>query len=155
TPSGKMLLTASVDQTIRTWENPTGRELKKLKAKAPAHEATGYLATSFSCDGQRAAWTAWSQTIYLYDLATQKSASELVGHTSAIDATVFSPDGAWLVSGSPEETAFYLWDVAKAKRLCILQTASRANRDENPAPSRLAFAPDAKWLAGAGGYTNT
>jgi WD40 repeat protein len=54
------------------------------------------------------------KTIRVWDARTGKAVMELIqGHTSSVDAVVFSPNGARIVSGSADKT-IPLWE-----ELCI------------------------------------
>ena len=65
----------------------------------------------------------------------------LAGHTGAVWAVAFSPDGRLLATGSPDKTA-RLWDPATGERLRTLLRRT-------PASLGVAFSPDGRLLATA------
>jgi WD40 repeat protein/serine/threonine protein kinase len=73
----------------------------------------------FSGDGRRvAAWT-WSNTIYVWDVASGRRLAELAGHQGMITSAAFTGDGGRLVSAS-EDGSVVVWDIdhpARNRRL--------------------------------------
>ena len=60
--------------------------------------------------GDRVAVATLSGGVWLLDAQTGATLAVLRGHTSRVASVEFSPDGAWLVSGSWDGTA-RLWDI--------------------------------------------
>lgn len=60
--------------------------------------------------------------VKLWDSATGKELRTLAGHTAAIDAVTFSPDGKTLASGGVDRL-LRLWDVASGKPIRVLTGA--------------------------------
>ncbi|MFF5262901.1 WD40 repeat domain-containing serine/threonine protein kinase [Actinomadura viridis] len=67
-------------------------------------------------------------------------AATLTGHTSGVDAIAFSPDGRLLATGSSDDDATRLWDVAAARPLRTLEADGVRG---------TAFSPDGRLLATA------
>jgi RNA polymerase sigma factor (sigma-70 family) len=76
----------------------------------------GILRVAFSPDGRRAASSAVSNTIRLWDVASGKLLHVLEGHTERVDCATFSPDGKQLLSCAWDGTT-RLWDVESGKEL--------------------------------------
>ncbi len=70
----------------------------------------------FSPDGTRIATTNDDQTARIWDAATGKLLSTLLGHHGEVLSAAFSPDGTCIVTTSADGTA-RIWDVATAKLL--------------------------------------
>lgn len=129
----------------------TGKELRKRDGVDSSHErlrlyARGedYLwAGALSPDGKIlvAPTKIGDGTISLWDLDTWKESRKLEGHTTAISALAFSPDGRLLASAAG--AVVRLWDVAGGKELRQLIEHEGAVRS-------LVFSPDGKVLASGG-----
>ncbi|MDE0636617.1 MAG: dockerin type I domain-containing protein [Candidatus Poribacteria bacterium] len=103
-PNGKMLASASWDQTVRLWNVNTGRLL---------HILTGHtneiMSVAFSPDGNTLASGSWDGTIRLWNPRNGKLKRTLTEHAGGVASVIFSPDGNILASGSADRT-IRLWD---------------------------------------------
>jgi RNA polymerase sigma factor (sigma-70 family) len=97
----------------------------------------------FTPDGKTLALRPWQKTIYLWDIAGNKTLHELKGHKDYLSCMALSPDGKTLASASKEEPHIRLWDIAAGKEK--LHFAA-----DDKGVESLAFSPDGKTLVSIG-----
>jgi WD40 repeat protein len=136
-PNGKLLATASFDNTVKLWDWPGGKEVGMLTG----HAGPVYC-VAFSPDGKMLASSSLDQTIRLWNVADGKPIRELKGHAGIVDSIAFDPDGKLLASGSADKTV-RLWNPADGKE--VKNLGSHANSVYG-----VVFSPDGKLLASAG-----
>jgi WD40 repeat protein/Tfp pilus assembly protein PilF len=168
-PDGRWFAASSRDGLIRLWsfrnDNMAG-EASVLKA----HEGP-VASLAFSPDGHWLASgggysddTGVDPTVKLWDLTAddlQVPATILKGHTGAINAVEFSPDGRWLASAGwyvgptePPDTIVLVWDLSNPKRV---KHPVELAVHRGPVQA-MAFSLDGRWLATGAGHnyqTNT
>jgi WD40 repeat protein len=134
-----------LDQTVRVWDVPTGRQRAALKG----HTGTVY-AMAFSPDGKALASAAADGTIRRWDVATGQQRGSLPWRPpKEAWAAAFSPDGKYLACNG-DDHAVLLWDLDTAQ--CSALTGHTDQVGTVPFSldskvSAVAFSPDGKSLA--------
>jgi WD40 repeat protein len=142
TPDGKGLLTAGVDQAVRLWELPTGRELRRFDwgKGAPAGEVP-YYAVALSPDGKAVA-AARGGRLFLWDAATGKLLHQVAIEGFKYGGLAFAADGKALLTLNQEDQSVLVWDVASGKN-----TRQLAKPSGKGFANAIAVSPDWKYLA--------
>jgi WD40 repeat protein len=104
-PNGKMLVSGSVDDTVRIWSVETGKLDREIEA-----EQDGVFAVAFSPSGRTIASAGADKTIKLFKPKSGKMYARLWGHLDKVLCLAFSTDGKTLASGS-RDTTIALWDI--------------------------------------------
>ncbi|WP_433173836.1 WD40 repeat domain-containing serine/threonine protein kinase [Actinoallomurus sp. CA-150999] len=130
-PDGRLLLTG--DHPVQLRAMPAGR------VTATYDYRFGYApgAVAFSPDSQVLAITV-HETIYLWNVVSQRPIITLKGHTGYIQTLAFHPRGGTLASGGDDKT-IRLWNTATGATVTTFTTLSSV--------SALAFTPDGSILA--------
>ena len=105
-PDGRLLATASKDETARLWDPAAGDCFRTFIGHTESVEDVG-----FSPDGRLLATVSYDGTARLWDPATGDCLRTLTGHHSRILSLAFSPDGRLLATASNNGTV-RLWDPA-------------------------------------------
>ena len=108
TLDGKLLSSASVDQTVRLWKVSTSKELRKLTntgiiSSASAFSADGKVLAAYSADG----------SIVLCEVMTAKLVKKFQRDREPVRALAFTPDGKTIASCG--ENSVKLWEVTSGK----------------------------------------
>jgi WD40 repeat protein len=108
---GKLLATASQDQTAKIWEMATGKELVTLKGHVgPLNSVI------FSKDSRRILTASDDKTIKLWDCRSGKEIRTYNGHAGPVMALALNLDGNRFLSGSQDKTIRF-WDIETGKEL--------------------------------------
>ncbi len=137
-----MILTASLNATIRFWDLGTRRLVRSLPL---AGDASGRVGGSISAfDFLEAAAFAPNRgtlatgrsdgTVQLWDVTTGRALRVLGGHADRVNRLAFSPDGRQLLSAGADGTA-RLWDVRSGAEL-------RRFTGHGQSIQNVAFSPD-------------
>lgn len=139
-PDGKLLASASRDQSALLWEVSSGDLLRDLSK--PANEPLGF---AFSPDGNRLAVADSAGGIRYWEMTSLRDIAYVPTGDQSLSAIAFSPDGKWFAVGG--EQFLSLWDVSgKIKDRMLTEIPDSIHA--------LSFSPDSKWLLVAGSENN-
>jgi WD40 repeat protein len=140
-PDGKIIASASWDQTIKLWNAQTGELINTLKGYQD-----GINSIVFSPDSQTLISTGEDKTIKIWNLVGQaKLIKTFTGHTDSIKTVTVSPNSELIASAGYDNT-IKLWTIKGD----LLQTI----KAHNLAITSLAFTPDSK-ISASGSWDNT
>jgi WD40 repeat protein len=149
-PDGRTLAAAG-DYAVCLWDVATGKRLHPF----PGHE-TPVISLAFAPDGQGLASgdqnRSGDATLLVWDLKGRKPVHAFGGHFPGVLSVAYAPDGATLATGDGYsgggqgglDARIRLWDVAEGRLL--REFPGHLNSVQS-----LAYAPDGKTLASAGG----
>ena len=148
-PNNNLLVSCSVDQTVRLWDVSKPYDSGGAHSAAILQGHAGEVwSTSFSPDGKLVA-SSGNNSIHLWDVTNlhTKGAHQplrsLRGHTYRIMSVSFSPDGTLLASGSDDLTV-RVWDIRSS--LCLYTFASHT-----AGVGSVCFNPDGQLLVSGSG----
>lgn len=134
---GKILASASLDETVRLWNTLTGENIATYEARTDRIDSL-----AFSPDGTILATAGCDGEIRLLGIKTESPRLTLTGHTDAVSSIAFSPDSQSLACGS-ETGKTYLWDMKTRQSNLI-------HKDDRNVAHYVSFAPDGLTLASTG-----
>jgi WD40 repeat protein len=137
-PDGKLLTSASADNTVKLWDAGSGAVLQTLEGHSGSVGAV-----AFSPDGKLLTSASHDNTVKLWDAGSGAVLQTLEGHSDWVWAVAFSPDGKLLTSASHDNTV-KLWDAGSG---AVMQTLE----GHSGSVGAVAFSPDGKLLASASG----
>jgi hypothetical protein len=117
--AGKLVVSASEDQTLKVWDVAGGKEL------TPAMDVNAgpIYAAALSPDGRLILAGAEEPSLTLWSVPDRARIRELKGHKGPVFAVAFSSDGARAISGSKDGT-LRIWDMNKARHVPLAWATS-------------------------------
>ena len=135
-PDGRMIGSASWDETVRLWDTAKGSCIHILGD----HKDWVY-SIDFSPDGKLIASGSYDKTVKVWDIVSGKCIKTLEGHTSYVNFIKFSPNGKYLASSSYDKTV-RVWNTLNWECVKILQGHTLEVWS-------VAFSPNSKYIASA------
>jgi len=117
-PKTPALVSGSLDDTIRVWHLPSGKEFYSLEA-----HPRGVNDLVISRGGQVMASCGDDHTVRLWDLARGRLLYTLTGHLRDVMAVAMGPRGMLLASGG-EDRSLMLWRLDQGRHLKTLKGAT-------------------------------
>jgi serine/threonine protein kinase len=133
-PDGRLIASASDDETIQLWESHNGKSL--------ATYLSGIVrALAWARDSRYLAIGSKDKTVQIWDTRAGKLFVAYTPHKLWVRAVAWSPDGRYLASSSDDNT-IQVWDVTKGKPLMTY-------RGHSDSVCALAWSPDSARIASA------
>ncbi|RIA88602.1 Utp21 specific WD40 associated putative domain-containing protein [Glomus cerebriforme] len=131
-PLNRVLISSSLDGTIKIWDFNTAKVLHTIKIMSPI------AAMIYHCNNDLLAINSDDLCIRVIDIETRKIVREFWGHRNRITDLTFSPDGRWIVSASLDAT-IRTWDLPTGHLIDIFRVDDIA--------TSITFSPTGDFLA--------
>ena len=116
-PSGKFILTSSIDNSARIWNSGN------LQHVTTVTQPDWITCATFSNDEKLLATCSKDELVRLWDTNTWQEIRVMRGHESEIRMVSFSPDGKFLASGALDQT-IRIWHCATGDQVQVFYAAS-------------------------------
>ena len=117
-PGDSLVVTSSVDSTIKIWRRESGEIVKEIK------QTSGIAYMDLSSDGNYIVTGGYESTVRLWRIADGILLKEFKGHNGTVWTVAFSNDGKKIVSGG-NDGVVNIWDVETGDLLHKLQGHKR------------------------------
>jgi len=117
-PNDSLVITSSVDSTIKIWERASGKIVRQIKQP----EGITYL--DVSTDGQYIVTGSYDSRVRLWRTGDGALVRELKGHNGTVWTVAFSPNGKKIAS-SGDDATIRIWDVETGNLLQQLRGHKR------------------------------
>ena len=135
-PDDSLVITGSVDSTIKIWKKETGEIVRSIR------QPQGITYLDLSTDGNYIATGSYDETARIWRVSDGFLMKELKGHKNTIWNVAFSRDGKLLASGGDDKTV-KIWNTATGELVHTLQGHKRI-------VWAVKFSPDGSKLASCG-----
>jgi serine/threonine protein kinase len=110
-PDGRMIVTASADNTAIVWDAQSGQRLQVLK------DHTDWVRSArFSPDGQYIVTVSDDRTAIIWNARSGQRLIKLQGHRNWVRSASYSPDGRRIVTAWEDETSI-VWDFQSVQQV--------------------------------------
>ena len=117
-PNDSLLITSSVDSTIKIWKRGSGEIVREIK------QTSGIAYMDISDDGNYAVTGGYDSTVRVWNINDGALIREFRGHNGTVWAVAFNNDGKKIVSGG-DDAIVNVWDVETGNLLHKLQGHKR------------------------------
>jgi WD40 repeat protein len=135
-PDGRVILSASHDDTLKLWDPKTGRCIRTLSGHSDVVNSCAW-----SPDGLQILSASADETLKLWDPSTGDCIRTLSGHSRTVSSCAWSPDGRQILSASGDK-ALKLWDPSTGD--CI-----RTLSGHSASANSCAWSPDGRQILSA------
>jgi WD40 repeat protein len=108
-PDGRLIASASYDNTVQVWDIATGGQASTLIYRGHSDHVR---AVAWSPDGKLIASASADRTVQVWNASTGNTLYTYTGHHNWVHTVAWSPDGKLIASGSADQT-IQIWEVKK------------------------------------------
>ncbi len=140
---GKTIVTAGSDRVLRTWDAPTGKQVRAVRLRGAA--GPGRCVT-LSPDGKTLAAHDRERLVF-WEVESGKELKTLPGPSFQLGYLYFSPDGKTLAVGSGNRrVTFWDWRAGKAREIALPVVPRPVVQFNMDSTFHGGFSPDGKWF---------
>jgi len=146
-PNGRLLVSASGDNTVRLWNMHDGATKLLTEEDSIFLVNSFYSSADFSPNGRYVAASHRDGMVRIWDLYTGQLARRIKAHMLWANCVAFMPDGKGLVSVGSDYALRY-WDVSSLDSTCF-QARSRMTKNshgETPGMDKQVSMPERKFV---------